>query len=74
MDIFDTAISTLTESEVRELISKLQEEAGYLHCKRCGHNWLPRNYTEEPKVCPHCGSPYWNKEYQRADMIGEETC
>ena len=31
-------------------------------CERCGHIWFPREYTKtEPKVCPHCKSPYWNK-------------
>ena len=32
---------------------------GYL-CERCGHEWLPRQ-EEEPRVCPKCKSPYWNK-------------
>lgn len=31
---------------------------GY-RCKRCGHEWTPKK-KEEPKVCPHCKSPYWN--------------
>ena len=29
-------------------------------CERCEHIWLPRNRTNEPKVCPKCKSPYWN--------------
>jgi len=29
-------------------------------CKRCGHNWFPRN-IEIPKVCPKCKSALWNK-------------
>jgi len=30
-------------------------------CNRCGYEWLKR--TEgEPKWCPKCISPYWNKE------------
>ena len=33
-----------------------------LHCKRCGHKWIPRKEGEEPRVCPKCKSPYWNKE------------
>ena len=32
-------------------------------CKRCGHRWLIR--VREPKTCPKCKSPYWNKERQR---------
>lgn len=33
--------------------------SGY-RCERCGHEWLPRQTGEEPKVCPKCKSPYWN--------------
>lgn len=34
---------------------------GY-RCQRCGHEWLPRkNSKNEPKVCPKCKSPYWNR-------------
>ena len=33
------------------------------NCKRCGHQWIPRS-EKEPKVCPKCNSPYWNKERQ----------
>jgi len=29
-------------------------------CERCGHIWPPRG-QEEPRVCPKCKSPYWNK-------------
>lgn len=34
-------------------------------CLRCGHEWLPRNITNEPVICPSCKSPYWNKPRQR---------
>jgi predicted Zn-ribbon and HTH transcriptional regulator len=34
---------------------------GY-RCERCGHEWIPRsNNGEEPRVCPKCRSPWWNK-------------
>ena len=36
--------------------------AGY-RC-RCGHEWLARNKTEKPRVCPKCKSPNWDKPYQ----------
>lgn len=32
-----------------------------LQCNRCEHEWYPRS-PKEPKVCPKCNSPYWNKE------------
>jgi predicted Zn-ribbon and HTH transcriptional regulator len=33
---------------------------GFL-CERCGHQWLPRDKNGEPRVCPKCKSPYWNR-------------
>jgi len=32
-----------------------------LNCLRCKHEWNPRNLEEQPRVCPSCKSPYWNK-------------
>ncbi len=29
-------------------------------CERCGHEWAPRT-KEQPRVCPKCHSPYWDK-------------
>ena len=31
-----------------------------LKCERCGHEWIPRDMKEKPKVCPKCKSPYWD--------------
>jgi predicted Zn-ribbon and HTH transcriptional regulator len=28
---------------------------------RCGHEWLPRNKAERPRVCPSCKSPNWDR-------------
>src|SRR5258708_6170190 len=33
---------------------------GY-RCERCGNEWVPRTPTQEPRNCPKCKSPYWNK-------------
>ena len=30
-------------------------------CERCGYKWIPRNKEENPRVCPKCKSPYWDK-------------
>lgn len=35
-----------------------------LKCQRCGNTWIPR--TENPKNCPKCHSPYWNKPRKKA--------
>ena len=34
---------------------------------RCGHEWLPREATGRPRVCPKCKSPNWDREklYER---------
>jgi len=40
-------------------------------CDRCGHEWVPRDVTEEPRVCPKCKSPYWNRP-RKATMTYEE--
>ena len=37
-------------------------------CKRCKYEWFPRS-EKKPKVCPKCNSPYWDREYMRADLI-----
>lgn len=29
-------------------------------CLRCTNKWI--KHVEEPKTCPRCKSPYWNKE------------
>lgn len=39
-------------------------------CKRCGYEWLGK--LENPKTCPKCNSPYWNKErtkYKRTIIV-----
>jgi rRNA maturation endonuclease Nob1 len=47
---------------------------GY-RCERCGHEWLPRNKDEEPRVCPKCKSPYWNRSRKRvSDDKTDEKC
>ena len=43
-------------------------------CERCGHEWLPRDDKREPKVCPKCKSPYWNRPKKQATMSYEEFC
>lgn len=31
-----------------------------LKCKRCGHEWTPRQ--ADVRICPKCKSASWNKE------------
>lgn len=33
---------------------------GY-RCEHCDHEWIPKDYNNEPAVCPKCKSPYWNR-------------
>ncbi len=31
---------------------------------RCGHEWVPRDRNDRPRVCPKCKSPNWDRPYQ----------
>ena len=42
---------------------------GY-RCERCGHKWIPRE-EKPPRVCPHCKSPYWDKQRKDAHPVGQ---
>jgi predicted Zn-ribbon and HTH transcriptional regulator len=35
-------------------------------CYRCGYRWVPKNPSKPPRTCPHCKSPYWDRERTRA--------
>jgi len=39
---------------------------------RCGHEWLPRNIEDKPRVCPKCKSPNWDKPLRKT-RINEEN-
>lgn len=42
-------------------------------CERCGHEWVPREGTAvEPKVCPKCKSPYWNRPRQKPKPVKDK--
>jgi hypothetical protein len=34
---------------------------------RCGHEWLPRDKDDRPRVCPKCKSANWDrpKKFER---------
>lgn len=34
-----------------------------LNCKRCGHNWFPKQ--EEVRICPKCKSAYFDVEKKK---------
>jgi len=55
-----------------------------LKCTRCGHEWYPRQFTDqgrpvEPLRCPgpRCGSPYWKtprlSKTQKAELVRKRT-
>lgn len=41
---------------------------GYV-CERCLHRWVPREGTQEPKVCPRCKTPYWNTPRKKRTAV-----
>ena len=48
------------EVAVEELM-RLAEIADLIkECNRCNHQWMLRG-DSDPKTCPKCKSPYWNK-------------
>jgi NADH pyrophosphatase NudC (nudix superfamily) len=40
-------------------------------CERCGHTWVPRD-EDQPRVCPKCKSPYWDKP-RKVDLVKSEV-
>jgi hypothetical protein len=42
---------------------------GY-HCQRCGHEWVPKNKGQKPRVCPKCKNPYWDRPRKQAVREG----
>jgi hypothetical protein len=40
-------------------------------CERCGHEWVPRDTESEPKVCPKCHSPWWQRPATPAPDVTE---
>ena len=34
-----------------------------ISCNKCEHIWLPKSY--QPRICPKCKSPYWDRERKR---------
>lgn len=33
---------------------------GY-RCERCHHEWIPRDFDSDPRICPKCKSAYWDR-------------
>jgi predicted Zn-ribbon and HTH transcriptional regulator len=48
-------------------MAKIQLTVWGYRCERCEHEWIPRDKDEEPRVCPKCKSPYWNKPRKSAN-------
>jgi hypothetical protein len=46
-------------------MAKVKKTVWLWKCERCDNEWLPRDADVEPKQCPACKSPYWNKPRQR---------
>ena len=41
-------------------MARVQITVWGFRCERCNHEWAPRGQVE-PRVCPRCKSPYWNR-------------
>lgn len=37
----------------------------FVSCLRCNWSWPLRNPKKDPKTCPKCKSPYWNKQRKK---------
>src|SRR5438552_16452342 len=48
-----------TDTNTRRGMAKVRLSG--CRCERCHHRWLPRQGSGEPRVCPKCKSPYWNR-------------
>ena len=53
-------IKNISDLVFREQLIKNNMNLPKYECNRCSHSWIPRA-EKEPKVCPKCKSPYWNK-------------
>ena len=42
-------------------MAKKQIKVYQYTCERCEPEWIPRDVENEPRVCPKCKSPYWNR-------------
>lgn len=42
-------------------------------CERCGHQWIPRDIDLEPRHCPKCKSPYWNRPRKGGPLTSYEA-
>jgi hypothetical protein len=41
-------------------------------CERCSHEWVPRDSESDPKTCPKCKSPYWDRPRKVTPMMEYE--
>jgi len=63
LDISGDDIAQFGDSNLRMLRMARVMLSGF-RCERCGHEWVPREKDEEPRVCPRFKSPYWESTRQ----------
>lgn len=51
-------------------MAKIQLTVYGYRCERCGHEWVPRESTKHPRVCPSCKSPYWDQPRRKVTGKG----
>lgn len=54
-----------------ERVAKVKVTQDGFRCERCEHEWVPREKGEEPRVCPKCKSPYWNRPRREPKTKGK---
>lgn len=52
-------------------MAKVQLTVWGYRCERCAHEWVPRDWKQEPRVCPKCKNPYWNRPRKNAKGAGK---
>jgi len=57
---FTISITVLVKYQLVNSIFMRVKLDGF-RCERCGHQWIPREAGDTPKVCPKCKNPYWDR-------------
>lgn len=54
-------------------MAKVQIQVWGYRCERCEHEWVPREKDRDPRVCPKCKSPYWDRPRRDGGLDPDAT-